>query len=104
MKLTRGAIPPRGERITLYHKDANGAPVGNSATTMGCEPQLFSDLKEGLGIVLTGGGSLLRGLDKFLSKEMGIPVRLADNPKTATIEGVGVVLGEIDYLAKNRKK
>ena len=69
-----------------------------------CEPQLFSDLKDGLGIVLSGGGSMLRGLDKLLSKEVGIPVCLADNPSAATIEGIGVVLEEIDYLAKNRKK
>ena len=69
-----------------------------------CGPQLFSDLKGGVGIVLSGGGSQLRGLDKLLSKEVGIPVCLADNPASATIEGVGVVLGEIDFLAKNRKK
>ena len=67
-----------------------------------CEPKLATDIAD-YGIVLTGGGSLLRGLDKFLSKEMGIPVRLADNPKAATVEGVGVVLEEIDFLAKNRK-
>ena len=67
-----------------------------------CEPKLATDIAD-YGIVLTGGGSLLRGLDKFLSKEVGIPVHLADNPMTATVEGVGVVLEEVDYLAKNRK-
>lgn len=65
---------------------------------------MFSNLKSALGIVLSGGGSLLRGLDKFLSKELGIRVCLADNPKTVTIDGAGVVLNEIDYLAKNKKK
>ena len=69
-----------------------------------CGPQLFSDLKGGVGIVLSGGGSQLRGLDKLLSKEVGLPVCLADNPMAATVEGVGVVLGEIDFLVKNRKK
>ena len=67
-----------------------------------CEPKLATDIAD-CGIVLTGGGSLLRGLDKFLSKEIRIPVRLADHPLVATVEGVGVVLGEIDFLAKNRK-
>ena len=73
-------------------------------TLMRSEPQLFADLKGSVGIVLSGGGSLLRGLDKLLSKEVGIPVCLADNPMSATVDGVGVVLGEIDYLVKNRKK
>ena len=73
-------------------------------TLIRSEPQLFADLKGSVGIVLSAGGSLLCGLDKLLSKEVGIPVCLADNPMAATIEGVGVVLGEIDYLVKNRKK
>ena len=67
-----------------------------------CEPKLATDIAD-CGIVLTGGGSLLRGLDKFLSKEVRIPVRLADNPLLATVEGTGVVLDEIDFLVKNRK-
>ena len=100
---------PKTQKVTSEEiREALKKPVSEIVdavrkTLKRCDPQLFSDLKDGLGIVLSGGGSLLRGLDKILSKEVGIPVCLADNPMAATIEGVGVVLGEIGFLAKNRK-
>ena len=58
------------------------------------------------GFVLTGGGALLRGLDKRLADAAGLTVRVADDPVHATIRGVGVVLDELDFLSKkipNRK-
>ena len=67
------------------------------------EPELTADLVEN-GIVLTGGGALLSGLDKRLADATGLPVQMADNPAHATIEGVNVVLGELDYLSKHSKK
>jgi rod shape-determining protein MreB len=67
------------------------------------EPGLAADLVDN-GIVLTGGGALLRGLDKRLAETTGLPVRVADNPAHATIEGVGVVLGELDFLAKAKRR
>ena len=100
---------PKTQKVTAEEiREALKKPVSDIVdavrkTLKRCEPQLFSDLKGGVGIVLSGGGSQLRGLDKLLSKEVGIPVCLADNPAAATIEGVGVVLGEIGFLAKNRK-
>ena len=66
------------------------------------EPELAADLVDN-GIVLTGGGALLRGLDKRLASATGLPVRVADDPAHATIEGVGVVLNELDYLSKVKK-
>ena len=56
------------------------------------------------GIVLTGGGALLRGLDKRLAEATGLPVRVADDPAHATIRGIGVVLNELDFLSKHSKK
>ena len=56
------------------------------------------------GIVLTGGAAQLSGLDKWLADVTGLPVRVADNPAHATIEGVNVVLGELDYLSKAKKR
>ena len=49
-------------------------------------PELASDIVD-RGIVLTGGGAMLRGLDKRLSRETGIPVSVADNPLDCVVEG-----------------
>ncbi len=62
-------------------------------------PELASDLIEH-GIVMAGGGSLLKGLDKLISEETGLPVHVADDPVTAVANGTGKVLNEIKYLKK----
>jgi len=60
-------------------------------------PELAADLIES-GITLAGGGALLRGLDRMLARETGLPVRRADDPLTAVARGTGVVLDQIDTL------
>ena len=60
-------------------------------------PELSADLLES-GITLAGGGALLRGLDRMLARETGLPVRRADDPLTAVARGTGVVLDQIDSL------
>jgi rod shape-determining protein MreB len=62
-------------------------------------PELAADLIEH-GIVMAGGGSLLRGIDKLISEETGLPVHIADDPLTAVANGTGKVLDEIRYLKK----
>lgn len=62
-------------------------------------PELSADLIE-RGIVLAGGGALLRGLDKLLSEETGLPVHVAEDPITSVALGTGKVLDEIHYLKK----
>jgi len=62
-------------------------------------PELAADLIEH-GIVMAGGGSLLRGLDKLISEETGLPVHIADDPVTAVVQGTGKVLSEIKYLKR----
>jgi len=62
-------------------------------------PELASDLIEH-GVVMAGGGSLLRGMDKLIAEETGLPVHLADDPLTAVAVGTGKVLDEIRYLKK----
>jgi rod shape-determining protein MreB len=62
-------------------------------------PELASDLIEH-GIIIAGGGSLLRGIDKLLSEETGLPVLIAEDPLTAVVSGTGKVLNEIKYLKK----
>jgi rod shape-determining protein MreB len=60
-------------------------------------PELASDIVE-RGIVLAGGGALLRNLDKLLREETGLPVMMADDPLTAVVMGAGKVLDELSLL------
>ncbi|MBN1405051.1 MAG: rod shape-determining protein [Candidatus Omnitrophica bacterium] len=62
-------------------------------------PELSADLIE-RGIVVAGGGSLLRGIDKIISEETGLPVHIAEDPITAVAQGTGKALEEIKYLKK----
>jgi rod shape-determining protein MreB len=60
-------------------------------------PELASDIVD-KGIVLAGGGSLLRNLDVLLREETGLPVALAEDPLTAVVMGAGKVLDELSLL------
>src|SRR5579872_5012863 len=60
-------------------------------------PELSSDLVD-KGIVMAGGGSMLKGLDALISKETGLPVRVADNPLFCVVNGAGKVLEELDFF------
>ena len=76
--------------------------VAVKTTLERCEPELSSDLMD-RGIVLSGGSAQLRGLDRLLSQQTGLPVMLADDPLSAVAEGTGAVLNHIDILAKNKR-
>ena len=69
------------------------------ATLEKCPPELASDLID-RGIMLAGGGSLLRGLDRLISEETGLPVFVADDPLKAVANGTGIVLQEMDNMAR----
>jgi rod shape-determining protein MreB len=60
-------------------------------------PELVSDILDN-GVVLAGGGALLRNLDVLLREETGMPVTLADDPLTAVVMGAGKVLDELSLL------
>lgn len=62
-------------------------------------PELASDIVD-KGIVLAGGGALLRGLDRLIREETGLPVIVADDPLTAVARGVGKMLDELELLKK----
>lgn len=62
-------------------------------------PELASDIVD-RGIILAGGGALLRGLDALLKHETGLPVIVADDPLTAVARGVGKVLDDLDILKR----
>lgn len=60
-------------------------------------PELSADIME-RGIMLAGGGSLLRGLDQLISDETGLPVHVAEDPLTCVAMGTGKALDEMDRL------
>ena len=60
-------------------------------------PKLVGDIKKS-GLVLTGGGSLLKGMDLLLNDRFGIPVRYAEDPLSCIALGVGAMLDNIDLL------
>lgn len=62
-------------------------------------PELAADIMD-RGIMLAGGGALLKGLDKLLIRETGMPVHICERPLTAVVEGAGQVLKHFDVLQR----
>ena len=58
-------------------------------------PELASDIVD-RGIVMTGGGALIRGLDEMLSRETGLPIHVDEDPLTCVVRGVGKILDDED--------
>jgi rod shape-determining protein MreB len=63
-------------------------------------PELVSDIID-RGIALTGGGALLRGVDKLLTKELGVPTYRVDNPTTCTAEGAARGMSMYPLIRRN---
>lgn len=63
-------------------------------------PELASDIID-RGMVIVGGGSLLRGLDKWLTRETGVPAYLAEEPVACTAKGAARALGMLDRLRRH---
>jgi len=91
---------PRTYRIRSQEvREALKEPISSivEAVRHGLErtpPELASDIVD-RGIVLTGGGALLRGIDRLLMNETGLPIRIADNPLSCTVLGAGIILEDI---------
>jgi len=62
-------------------------------------PELSADIVD-RGIVLTGGGSLLKNLDKLLREETSLPVSVAEDPLSSVVLGTGKMLSDFDLLRK----
>lgn len=63
-------------------------------------PELVSDIID-RGIAITGGGALLRGMDILLTKELGVPAYLVDNPTSCTVEGASLALSMYPLIRRN---
>ncbi len=63
-------------------------------------PELVSDIID-RGVAVTGGGALLRGIDKLLTKELGVPAYLVDNPTVCTAEGAFHGLAMFPLIRRN---
>ncbi len=91
--------------ITLTSQEVNEALLETIASIVdivrvaleNTPPELSSDLVD-LGIKLSGGGSLLRGIDRLLSRVTGLPVTVAEDPLFCVVKGVGKVLEDLDLF------
>ena len=62
-------------------------------------PEILSDVMH-RGLVLSGGGALIAGLDKLLENTLKIPIYVAEDPLTAVVRGTGVILDEIENYSE----
>lgn len=91
--------------ITLTSQEVNEALLETIASIVdvvrvaleNTPPELSSDLVD-KGITLAGGGSLLRGIDRLLSRVTGLPVTVAEDPLFCVVKGVGKVLEDLDIF------
>ena len=89
------------KEITLKEEDTSEAlrPVLNQImggikdALENTPPELSADLVD-MGLVLTGGGALLKNIDKLISKETGLPVQIAEDPISCVVLGTGKALDE----------
>jgi rod shape-determining protein MreB len=65
-------------------------------------PELSSDIID-RGVILTGGGALLDGLDALLADELKVPVLIAEDPMHCVVKGTGILLDNLDKLGKKSR-
>ncbi|GAY76281.1 rod shape-determining protein MreB [Sporolactobacillus inulinus] len=64
-------------------------------------PELSADIID-RGVIMTGGGAQLHGIDQLLASQLKVPVVVADNPMTCVVEGAGKMLEHLDKLPKRK--
>lgn len=94
---------PRSFRISSNEvREALSQPLNTIVTAVkdaleDTPPEIASDISE-RGIMLTGGGALIPGLDRLISEETGLPTLVADDPLTCVVRGCGLALERMDDL------
>jgi len=98
----RAGVPKTIEITSDEVREAMSDPIGLiieaiKQTLERTPPELAADIVDN-GIVLTGGGALLCGLDKLLMQETGLPVTVSEDPLSCVVYGSGKALDELDLL------
>jgi rod shape-determining protein MreB and related proteins len=108
LRLALGGEGRRGEVVvsSTEVKEAMGEPLGELATAVlevleDCPEPLLSDIRTRTGLVLTGGGARLRGLDRYLAAATGLRVELAADPQGCVARGAGTALESLDLVRRN---
>ena len=96
---TIGGVPRKTIVTSEEIREALAAPVGAILACLKnaidqCDPELVADLVD-QGVVLTGGGALLRGLDVYLSEQLNVPVRVDSDPLTTVARGAAICLDHL---------
>jgi len=86
------------ETVFAFRELLDGIAQATKRVLEQTPPELSADIMD-RGIILTGGGALLKGMAKFISSETEVPVFVSDSPLTCVAEGTGQALIEIDRLA-----
>ncbi len=99
-----GGIPKTISISSEEIREALSEPVSGiiEATKQSLEqtpPELAADIVDA-GIVMTGGGSKLRGLDKLINSQTGLPIRCVDDPLTCVVRGAGIILEKPEKFQK----
>ncbi|MFZ2682142.1 MAG: rod shape-determining protein [Patescibacteria group bacterium] len=89
--LPRQVVVHDGQIREAIYRSVQTIVENIKATIEVTPPELVADIYE-RGIVLTGGGALLRGIERTISRETEIPVRVAEDPLTSVVRGAGMLL------------
>jgi rod shape-determining protein MreB len=93
---TISSVPRKAVVTSEEIRDALKSPLEEivgcvKATIEKCKPELVADIVD-TGLVLTGGGAMLRGIDRLMHEQLGIPVRAADEPLNTVARGAAICL------------
>jgi len=107
----RNLVTGLPEEVVIFNDDVQRALdrsvkqiiIAIKTTIEETPPELLADIMSN-GIYLSGGGSLLRGLDTLISKETKMPCKIIDDPLTAVVRGAGIALENIDTLSEVMSK
>ncbi|HEY0827951.1 MAG TPA: rod shape-determining protein MreB, partial [Bacilli bacterium] len=95
--------------VTIYSKEIREAlwdPISSIITAAKSvlertPPELSADIID-RGVILTGGGALLHGLDQLMAEELKVPVLIAEDPMHCVVKGTGMMLDNLDKVARRK--